>query len=87
MGTDICRDIHVARKQVLDLRTKLAKLAKQNGLAIAAAGTHPFSHWKDQKITDHPHYHEIITDMQQVARANLIFGLHVHVGVYRNSCR
>ncbi len=81
MGTDICHDIHDARAQVIDLRTKLAKLAKKNGLAIAAAGTHPFSHWKDQKITDHPHYHEIITDMQQVARANLIFGLHVHVGV------
>jgi carboxylate-amine ligase len=81
MGTDICTDIHEARTQVIDLRTKLAKLAEKNGLAIAAAGTHPFSHWQDQEITDHPHYHEIITKMQQVARANLIFGLHVHVGV------
>ena len=81
MGTDICRDIHEAREQVIDLRTKLAMLARKNGLAIAAAGTHPFSHWKDQKITDQPHYHEIIANMQQVARANLIFGLHVHVGV------
>ncbi|MCH7964477.1 MAG: carboxylate-amine ligase [Bacteroidetes bacterium] len=81
MGTDICRDIHDAREQVIDLRTKLAMLARKNGLAIAAAGTHPFSHWKDQKITDQPHYHEIIANMQQVARANLIFGLHVHVGV------
>ena len=81
MGTDICTDIHDARAQVIDLRTKLAKQAKKTGLAIAAAGTHPFSHWQDQKITDHPHYQEIITKMQQVARANLIFGLHVHVGV------
>lgn len=81
MGTDICRDVNDARDQVTRLRTNLAKLAKKNGLRIAAAGTHPFSHWQDQKITEHPRYKEIVDDMQQVARANLIFGLHVHVGV------
>ncbi len=81
MGTDICIDVHDARKQVTKLRTELAKLAKSKGLCIAAAGTHPFSHWKDQRITSHPRYKTIISDMQQVARANLIFGLHVHVGL------
>ncbi len=81
MGTDVCKDIHEAREQVTRLRKNLAELAVKNGLRIAAAGTHPFSHWKDQQITDHPRYHTIVTDMQQVARANLIFGLHVHVGV------
>jgi carboxylate-amine ligase len=81
MGTDICRDIKEAREQVIDLRGKISTLATKQGLTIGAAGTHPFSHWKDQKITSHPRYKEIVTDMQQVARANLIFGLHVHVGV------
>lgn len=81
MGTNICRNIHEARAEVLDLRGKLAMLAKKNKLCIAAAGTHPFSHWKDQKITEHPRYITIVEDMQDVARANLIFGLHVHVGV------
>jgi carboxylate-amine ligase len=81
VGTDICGDIKDARQQVTKLRIDLAKLAKKNGLEIAAAGTHPFSHWKDQKITEHPRYKEIISDYQQIARANLIFGLHVHVGV------
>ena len=81
MGTDICEDIHDAKKQVTKLRKDLAELAIKQGLRIAASGTHPFSHWKDQKITEHPRYKTIITDMQQVARANLIFGLHVHVGV------
>ena len=69
------------REQVTKLRSDLAKLAIKKGLRIAAAGTHPFSHWKDQKITPHPRYKIIVTDMQQIARANLIFGLHVHVGV------
>jgi len=81
VGTDICRDVKDAREQVTKLRTDLAKLARKSGLRIAAAGTHPFSHWKDQNITEHPRYKVIIDDMQQVARANLIFGLHVHVGV------
>lgn len=81
MGTDICYDINDARHQVTKLRSDLAGLAKKHGLRIAAAGTHPFSHWKDQKITVHPRYKNIVSDMQQVARANLIFGLHVHVGV------
>ncbi|MDZ4711423.1 MAG: carboxylate-amine ligase [bacterium] len=81
IGTGICKNIQEARKEVTDLRTTLAKLADQNGLRIAAAGTHPFSHWKDQKITDHPRYIEIVNEMQETARANLIFGMHVHVGI------
>jgi carboxylate-amine ligase len=81
MGTEVCQDITEARREVTKLRTELAKLAIKNGLRIAAAGTHPFSHWKDQKITEHPRYKQVVDDMQQVARANLIFGLHVHVGI------
>lgn len=81
IGTTICADIPAARREVIDLRRDLAQLAKRNGLTIGAAGTHPFSHWKDQLITVHPRYEELIEDMQDVARANLIFGLHVHVGI------
>lgn len=81
IGTDICYDISDARRQVTKLRTDLANLAQSKGFAIAASGTHPFSHWKDQKITSHPRYKTIVSDMQQVARANLIFGLHVHIGL------
>lgn len=81
VGTIVCQNIQEARKEVIKLRSHLAKLAKKNGLRIASSGTHPISHWKDQKITSHPRYKNIVTDMQQVARANLIFGLHVHVGV------
>lgn len=81
MGTNICNDIKEARSEVIRLRTHLAKLAIKNNLRIAAAGTHPFSHWKDQRISNDPRYKNIVEDMQQVARANLIFGLHVHVGI------
>jgi glutamate---cysteine ligase / carboxylate-amine ligase len=81
VGTAVCNTMAEARREVTRLRTTIADIAKKSGMRIAAAGTHPFSHWFDQKITDNPRYHTIIADMQQVARANLIFGLHVHVGI------
>lgn len=81
IGTGICKNIQEAREEVTVLRSTLAKLANHNGLRIAAAGTHPFSHWKDQEITDQPRYREIVNEMQEAARANLIFGMHVHVGI------
>ncbi len=81
LGTHICQDIQDARREVTRLRTDLARLARRKNLTIAAAGTHPFSHWEDQKITASPRYKEIVEDLQQIARANLIFGLHVHVGI------
>jgi carboxylate-amine ligase len=81
VGTDICRTVQDARAAVTKLRSDLWKLARNRGLTIAASGTHPFSHWMDQKITKGERYEGIVEDMQQVARANLIFGLHVHVGI------
>jgi len=81
LGTDICCDARDVRQQVIHLRTELAKLAAQHGLKIASAGTHPFSHWMDQLITVDQRYATIVQDMQQIARACLIFGLHVHVTI------
>jgi carboxylate-amine ligase len=81
LDTEICSDARCARRQIVNLRSELAKLAASDGLQIASAGTHPFSHWMDQLITVHERYATIVKDMQQVARVNLIFGLHVHVGI------
>jgi len=81
LGTGICDDARCVRQQVVELRTQLAQLAGRDGLKIASAGTHPFSHWADQLITADERYATILRDMQQIARANLIFGLHVHIGV------
>jgi glutamate---cysteine ligase / carboxylate-amine ligase len=81
LGTEICQSIVDARAHVIELRSRLAELAARSGLKIASVGTHPISHWRDQLITQGERYHEIVKDMQQLARANLIFGLHVHVGI------
>ena len=81
LGTEICQSVVDARAHVIELRSRLAELAARSGLKIASVGTHPFSHWRDQLITQGERYREIVKDMQQLARANLIFGLHVHVGI------
>ncbi len=81
LGTDVCSNMQIAREQVIRLRSELAAMAAKGGLKIASAGTHPFSHWFDQHITEGERYATIVKDLQQVARANLIFGLHVHVGI------
>jgi len=81
VGTNICRNVDEARKEVTYLRKIIAELAGNAGLAIGAAGTHPFSLWSEQAITEHPRYEEIVNELQDTARGNLIFGLHVHVGI------
>jgi carboxylate-amine ligase len=81
VGTDICRDIAHAREEVTSLRRAIIKLAQENGLWIGAAGTHPFTPWTAVSITPNPRYDQIVHDLGMVARANLIFGLHVHVAV------
>jgi carboxylate-amine ligase len=81
VGTPICADIREARAAVTGLRRALVGMAERSGARIVAAGTHPFSHWKDQEITERVRYKDIVNEMEDLARANLIFGLHVHVGV------
>ncbi len=81
VGTGICKDIKEAKEQIYGFRRELCALAKQNGLRLAASGTHPFADWRNQQIYPDQRYAEIVEDMKMVARANLIFGLHVHVGV------
>ncbi|MBN8663358.1 MAG: carboxylate-amine ligase [Chitinophagales bacterium] len=81
VGTDICANVDEAYKDVLTLRGTIAKIAGDIGLSIGASGTHPFSHWESQLITDHVRYNQIVNELQEAARSNLIFGLHVHVGM------
>jgi glutamate---cysteine ligase / carboxylate-amine ligase len=81
VGTSICQDVDDTYKDVSALRKTIHQIAGELGFAIGAAGTHPFSHWETQLITDHPRYSEIVNQMQEAARSNLIFGLHVHVGM------
>lgn len=81
MGTNVCENIHAARDEVSYLRQQVISLADNEGLKVAAAGTHPSSQWNEQLITNNPRYDEIVHEMGDVARGNLIFGMHVHVAI------
>jgi carboxylate-amine ligase len=81
VGTPICANIAEARREITRLRREIITLTRENGLCIAAAGTHPISHWASVPITQNERYDQIVYELQMLARANLIFGLHVHVAV------
>src|SRR5713226_75362 len=87
VGTPICKNVTEARREVMRLRGEIIRLVRENDLRIAAAGTHPISHWASVPITPAARYDQIVYDLQMVARANLIFGLHVHVAVEDNETR
>jgi len=81
VGTRVCRNIDEARDDIYELRREMIKLASENGLVLVAGATHPFADWRTQEIYPDPRYVQVVKDLQLVARANLIFGLHVHVGI------
>jgi glutamate---cysteine ligase / carboxylate-amine ligase len=80
IGSRVCRNVEEARQELIRLRRSVNDLAAEDGKVIAAAATHPFSGWRDQAITEGERYQDLRTDMQDVARRLLIFGMHVHLG-------
>jgi carboxylate-amine ligase len=81
IGTPVCRSLGEVRSQLIRLRRALIAAANRDGSSIAAAGTHPFSHWDRQQLTPKPRYFGLAEDFQQLAREQIIYGCHVHVGI------
>ena len=70
-----------AGAQLRGLRRMVQQVASQRGLSIASAGTHPFALWEDSRVVARPRYRDMISGLQFVARQEIIFGIHVHVGI------
>lgn len=81
VGTDVCQNADEAYQDISTLRKTISDVASGLGFSMGASGTHPFSLWQSQLITNHSRYNEIVNELQDAARSNLIFGLHVHVGM------
>ncbi len=81
VGSQICQNIGELRAEVVRLRSSICRLAAKNGLQVAAASTHPFSAWAAQDISIGERYSQLHTNMAELARRMLIFGMHVHVGI------
>ena len=79
-NTPVCTTLAEVRQALRRSRRALVEAAGREGLAIAAAGTHPFSSWADQEVTGKPRYHNLAADYRQVFREEVVFGCHVHAG-------
>jgi glutamate---cysteine ligase / carboxylate-amine ligase len=81
IATPVCDTIADVREQLLELRGYVSGIAREQGLRVGSAGTHPFSLFERQRITAKDRYRALVDQMQYIARRELIFGLHVHVAV------
>src|SRR5262249_8808317 len=81
VGTEVCKTPAEARGELIKLPRHIMELASKNNLAIASAGTHPYSNWQTQEITPFERYIGVKQDMQDLAQQLLIFGTHVHIGI------
>jgi carboxylate-amine ligase len=81
LGTPVCHNVADLKTALFAQRAAIFELAAQRGLQIAAASTHPFSHWLGQEISPYERYTKTVEDHQVIAQRMLIFGMHVHVGV------
>ncbi len=87
VGTPVCTDIAAARQELVHLRSTIAEVADQYGLAPIAASTHPFAEWDKQHHTDRERYNVLAKAMQVVAQRLLICGMHVHVAIEDDDMR
>ncbi len=81
LGTPVCYNVAELKAALFTQRAAIRELAGQRGLQIAAASTHPFSHWLGQEISPFERYTKTVEDHQVIAQRMLIFGMHVHIGV------
>jgi carboxylate-amine ligase len=75
------KDTREAGAALRALRREVSEAAGRHGLRIGSAGTHPFALWEDQRIAARERYRDLVEALRFVARQELIFGMHVHVGV------
>jgi carboxylate-amine ligase len=81
IATSPCADTREAGAELRGLRRQVTEIAARRNLRIGSAGTHPFALWEEQRISARPRYRDLISSLRFVARREIIFGLHVHVGL------
>jgi len=81
VATPVCHTPADVGEQLRALRTYVCDIARERGMRVGSAGTHPFSLFERQRITAKDRYRAMVDRMQYIARRELIFGLHVHVAV------
>jgi len=67
--------------ELAELRRTVLAHPSMEGIGLLSSGTHPFSHWRDQQVSDDSRYHALLKRMGWMARRFNIFGMHVHIGI------
>lgn len=81
IATSPCANIAAAGAELFALRALTRDRARSRGLEVGAAGTHPFARWEDQRVVSEDRYRGLVRSLGFVARQELVFGMHVHVGM------
>src|SRR5581483_8324915 len=81
IATPVTTTVEQAIAQVATLRRRVDAAARAHGARIASAGTHPFSLYEHQRVTDRRRYADMRSTFGWLADRQLIFGMHVHVGL------
>ena len=76
-----CRDIAERRPSCATCARWCARSPSRHGIAVGAAGTHPFAAREEQQIVERARYQELVGELGWIAGQELIFGTHVHVGI------
>jgi carboxylate-amine ligase len=79
--TPVCSTVAEAERHLRELRSRVSSWAASCDSSLSGAGTHPFSRYKDQKVTDQERYRKVIRTLRWIAEREVIFGQHVHVAV------
>jgi glutamate---cysteine ligase / carboxylate-amine ligase len=81
ISTPVCKGVADVDAELRKLRGLVSGIARERGMRVGSAGTHPFSLFERQRITARDRYRNLVDQLQYVARRELIFGLHIHVAV------
>jgi len=87
VGTGVCRTIADARAEMIELRQAVSDAAREFGMRMIAASTHPWAHWREQEPVDMERYRILGAEHQSLARRMAICGMHVHAGIEDRNLR
>ena len=80
LATGVCTGFGQVLSELGQIRDALVDCAEQLDVGLCGGGTHPFQHWKRQRIFETPRFHELSSLYGYLSKQFTIFGQHVHIG-------
>jgi len=81
---ELSTSVHTRHGELLaelrQIRDVILAAADRLNIGVAGGGAHPFQHWSERKIFEHPRFKHISDLYGYLAKQFTIFGQHVHIG-------